>query len=147
MLHQIEWCCSEQVCQHNEAIFLRVAYFAGHRALDVSGIIEKFNVYATLAIMPRTKGINKAFWFHFYTIFARRIWLFYYFTIIPETSIIIRRWSAGKLMSLFKAGSTGGEMSISSPCDKLSGIWPSLCLSRLYYHNLTLQGFQAGMAY
>ena len=60
----------------------------GKYILDVSGIIEKFNVYATLAIMPRTKGINKAFWFHFYTIFARRIWLFYYFTIIPETSIL-----------------------------------------------------------
>ncbi len=29
--------------------------------LDVSGIIEKFNVYATLAIIPRTKEINKAF--------------------------------------------------------------------------------------
>ncbi len=28
--------------------------------IDVSGIIEKFNVYATLAIMPRTKEINKA---------------------------------------------------------------------------------------
>ncbi len=28
--------------------------------LDVSGIFEKFNVYATLAIIPRTKEINKA---------------------------------------------------------------------------------------
>ena len=30
--------------------------------LDVSGIIEKFNVYAMLAIIPRTKEINKPFW-------------------------------------------------------------------------------------
>ncbi len=30
--------------------------------LDVSGIIEKINVYATLAIVPRTKEINKALW-------------------------------------------------------------------------------------
>ena len=30
--------------------------------LDVSGIIEKLNVYATLAIIPRTKEINIAFW-------------------------------------------------------------------------------------
>ncbi len=34
----------------------------GKYILDVSGIIEKFNVYATLAIIPRTKEINKAFW-------------------------------------------------------------------------------------
>ncbi len=26
--------------------------------LDVSGIIEKFNVFVTLVIMPRTKNIN-----------------------------------------------------------------------------------------
>ncbi len=30
--------------------------------LDVSRIIEKFNVYVTLAIIPRTKDIHKAFW-------------------------------------------------------------------------------------
>ena len=29
--------------------------------IDVSGIIEKFNVYVTLAIVPRTKNINGAF--------------------------------------------------------------------------------------
>ncbi len=29
--------------------------------IDVSGIIEKFNVCATVAIIPRTKEINKAF--------------------------------------------------------------------------------------
>ncbi len=33
-----------------------------HVILDVSGIIEKFNVYATLAIIPRTKEINRALW-------------------------------------------------------------------------------------
>ena len=31
-------------------------------SIDVSGIIEKFNVYVTLAILPRTKDIHKAFW-------------------------------------------------------------------------------------
>ena len=30
-------------------------------ALDVSGIIEKFNVHVTLAIIPKMKDINKAF--------------------------------------------------------------------------------------
>ncbi len=29
--------------------------------LDISGIIEKFNVYVTLAIIPRTKNTNKDF--------------------------------------------------------------------------------------
>ncbi len=29
--------------------------------LDVSGMIEKINVYVTLAIIPRLKNINKAF--------------------------------------------------------------------------------------
>ena len=29
--------------------------------IDVSGIIEKFNVYVTLAIIPRTKNIKRAF--------------------------------------------------------------------------------------
>ncbi len=29
--------------------------------LDVYGIIEKFNVYVTLAIVPNMKDINKAF--------------------------------------------------------------------------------------
>ncbi len=29
--------------------------------IDVSGIIEKFNVYVNLAIIPRTKEINKSF--------------------------------------------------------------------------------------
>ncbi len=31
------------------------------RLIDVSGIIEKFNVFVTLAIVPKTKDINKAF--------------------------------------------------------------------------------------
>ena len=31
--------------------------------LDVSGIIAKFNVYVTSAIIPRTENINNAFWF------------------------------------------------------------------------------------
>ena len=30
-------------------------------AIDVSGIIEKFNVYVTLAIIPRAMNIKKAF--------------------------------------------------------------------------------------
>ena len=35
--------------------------FNMHKTLDVSVIIDKFNVYVTLAIIPRTKEINKAF--------------------------------------------------------------------------------------
>ncbi len=31
-------------------------------SIDVSGIIEKFNVYVTLTIIPRMIHINKAFW-------------------------------------------------------------------------------------
>ena len=71
--------------------------------IDVSGIMEKFNIYITLAIIPRMKDINKAFWlvhmfiktlsfsllgkyFHSYTMFTRKIWLFYNITFIPETS-------------------------------------------------------------
>ncbi len=53
--------------------------------LDVSRIIEKFNVYVTLAIIPMTKDINKAFWSVFifikilsFSLLGRRISLLYH---------------------------------------------------------------------
>ena len=38
-----------------------VLAFTDLESLDVSGIIGKFNVYVNLAIVPRTKHINRAF--------------------------------------------------------------------------------------
>ncbi len=61
--------------------------------IDVSRIIEKFNVNVTLAIIPRTKDLNKAFWLvHIFiktlsfSLFGGRIWLFYNILFIPGTS-------------------------------------------------------------
>ncbi len=56
--------------------------------LDVSGIIEKFNIYVTLVIndhsLIRELVTQNT---HYYIMFTRRIWLIYDVTIIPETSI------------------------------------------------------------
>ncbi len=83
----------------------RISHLFRKRLLDVSGIIERFNVYVTLAIMPRKKDINKAFWLvHIciktpsFPLLGRRISLLYHvykknfallqITFIPETSIV-----------------------------------------------------------
>ncbi len=58
--------------------------------LDVSGIIEKFNVYDTLAIIPRRKNFNEAFYWlliSFVLGMIAKVAQTLNFSIIPETSI------------------------------------------------------------
>ena len=54
------WQCL-QGCELWAMMYVMLYKLNLHR-LDISGISEKFNVYVTLAIIPRTKNIKRAFW-------------------------------------------------------------------------------------
>ncbi len=59
VLYSMGKCRLSNACQ---LMYIFLHQFNDFLPLDVSGIIEKFNVSATLAIIPRTKEINKAHW-------------------------------------------------------------------------------------
>ena len=54
------WNCI--LCLHLCLVFSLLLLLNSLISIDVSGIIEKFNLFVTLTIVPRMANINRAFW-------------------------------------------------------------------------------------
>ena len=64
MCNKLHTCYKDNTPCHYNPLFLTLLKqkSIAPMILDISGIIEKFNVYVTLAIIPRMKSINRALW-------------------------------------------------------------------------------------